>query len=256
MEEDEGEIYLTTMTYTFTYDSSNRLTRTVLAITDGDEEIIFSTTDNTWNASGKLIANEVSSLSFFTFTLEKSNRTEFQYNASGDLSVETTSDWNRTTSAWVISDKTEYTYGSANAADVIFPNIMNIYLFDGPESMYNFNKAPASTSYYEMKEGSWVLTERSTFYYGAGTSTGIPTLENGTLSLYPNPFSDRIGVNWSDGYNQLDVELFQVSGVRMLQQVVQPGAQIGTEYLPEGVYLFRISQQGTTIQTGKLIKQR
>jgi hypothetical protein len=88
-EEDEGEVYITKMTYTFTYDSSNRLTRMVLAISDDEDEIIFSTTDNTWNTSGQLTIQEVSTLSFFTFTLQKSNRTEIQYNANGDISLET-----------------------------------------------------------------------------------------------------------------------------------------------------------------------
>jgi hypothetical protein len=121
---------------------------------------------------------------------------------------------------------------------------MGLYFFDGTESIYQFKKVPATNIYYEMKEGSWLLTERSTYYYSAGSSTGIPALENGKLSLYPNPFSDRIQVNWSDRYNQLDVEIFQVSGIRMIQTVVQSGDQIGQPIcLKESIYTGLVSRE-------------
>lgn len=255
MEEDDGEITYTQMTYTYNYNASGKLTSAVLSMSVENTEMLFSRNDFTWNASGQLTAYETSNFNFFSFSLEKSSRTEFQYNAAGDVSTETTSSWNPATSAWVIRDKTDYTYASTNAADVVFPNLLSIYLFDGTESIYNYKKIPTGSSYYEMKEGSFVLTERSTYYY-SGSSTGISIPGEGSLAVYPNPFNDRLYFNWSGRYNAIELEIYQVTGSRMIHQVVMPGSSVVTESLPEGIYLYRVIHEGNTLQTGKLVRQR
>ena len=255
MEEDEGEIVYTQMTFNYTYNTAGKITSSVLSMNIEGDDFVFSRNDFTWNGSGQLTAYETSVLNFFTFSVEKSAKTELQYNAAGDVSTETSFSWNKTTSAWVVSDKTDYTYGNSDASAVVFPNLLSIYLFDGTETIYNFKKIPTGSSYYEMKEGSFVLTERSTYYY-SGSSTGISIPGEGSLAVYPNPFNDRLYFNWSGRYNELAVEIYKISGSRLIHQVVMSGGYVATESLPEGIYLYRVTHEGNAVQTGKLVRQR
>lgn len=255
LEEDEGEIYETVMVYQFGYDGQQRQISTVVSIIADDEEIIYSRTDYTWGSSGKITSYENSSLSFFTFTMEKTTRTELQYNQAGDVSVETESSWNSTANAWELSEKQEYGYGNINSSDVVFPNLLAIGFGAGIEIVNQFSKAPTSVNTFERVDNNWLNTGKTTFYYSGGTPTGLEEPFISDTGVYPNPFTDRLYFHWSDKSTELKVEVYSISGKRMIEQFVTPDNPIDTRHLPGGTYLYRLTEDGRLMGSGKLVRR-
>ncbi len=253
-EEDEGEIYEIEMTYKFEYDSLQRQTSTILLISDDGEDFEFSRTNYTWNSSGKMTSYENSSFSLLTSTLQKSTRYEMQYNQAGDIFVETGSKWNTNTSTWDLNEKEEFTYGNTNSADVVFPNLQGMLMGVGIENMYQFNKVPETVNTFERINNDWLNTGKTTFYYSGGTLTGLVDLQTKRPGVYPNPFSDYLYFHWTENVTIMKVEIFHISGKRIIEQSVTQDKPLDSSYLQRGTYIYRLTTNGTLVDTGKLIR--
>jgi len=85
----------------------------------------------------------------------------------------------------------------------------------------------------------------------AGT-TGIHDLSQQQITVYPNPANRQIWIN-SD-LQTGTVELFDLSGRRVLQQNFENDAPMDISFLKPGVYLLRLSSENEIFQQ-KIIKQ-
>jgi hypothetical protein len=255
LEEDEGEIIETVMVYKLGYDSQQRLISTEVSILYGEEELIYSRIDYEWNSSGKLTSYEISALSFFTFTLEKSFRIEIQYNQEGDISVETESTWNSTTSAWEQSERNEYTYGNINSSDVVFPNMLSIAYGTGYEVNSQSGKAPMVVNTFERVNNNWLNTGKTTYFYSGGATTALTEPLISESRVYPNPFTDRLYFQWSAKATELKVEVYSISGIRVIEQTITRDNPVDTRHLPGGTYLYRLTDGGRLLDTGRLVRR-
>jgi len=217
------------------------------------EDFLFSKSDYSYDGSGKLISEELSELNFMTFAVEKSSQNVYQYNSSDDVSVETYSAWNGL--SWVEEEKYEYMYGSTNFSEVAFPSFNSIFYGMVDQSFESFNKVPVQFNYYEKINGNWVNTEKSILYYSEGTSTGINKLESPVVSVYPNPASEFINVSWNGHIDGLSLEIYQITGAKVIEQTAYSGMPVSISKLENGIYFFKLLNGHQLVHSGKMIKE-
>jgi hypothetical protein len=250
LDEETGKLTLS-MNIIYTYTTAGKIkTSSTNYIMDG-EEMLWSKAEYIYDGSGKLTSSEISSLSFTTLVLEKSSRTTYQYNASGDVSVEIYSTWSGT--AWVEKEKDENTYSTTNFSDVIFPSFINLLGINEPGS--SMNKQITGVNSYEMKSGSWLNNGKIFFYYSAATSTNISEFGNTSFKVYPNPAAEQVNFSWKENYESLSLEMYQITGAKVIEQTTYPGKPVSISRLENGIYFFKLLNGQQLIHSGKLIKE-
>ncbi len=290
MDEDLGELILS-MNVVNTYTASGKIETSNTNVFEEGVQMLWSVTEYNYDSSERLSTIENSAINFLTFTMEKSSRITRQYNESGDLTLEINSSWNG--AAWVDDDKTEYQYNLAgdvsaeifstwngvawieewkdeylfsttNFSEVTFPQIdfvMNAFSsflnLLGIQASIDFSYVKAITDIksFEMVEGSWKNTEHTTFYYSGGTSTNINEFENSVVSVYPNPASESIKFSWKNNHEALSLQIFQITGAKVIEQLVYPGRPVTISHLENGVYLYKLLNGQQNVKTGKMIKK-
>ena len=261
IDEDLGEL-LQSMNVVNTYTATGKIKTSNMNVFFEGVEMVWSITEYNYDGSEKLTTIEYSTLSLMTFTMEKNSRITYQYNASGgrtsvinsswngtswvdnnktgyeynvagDVSVEIFSNWNGV--AWIEEWKDEYIFSTTNFSEVTFPQIdfiMNVFssflnLFGIHESIdFTYIKLITGVNSFEMIEGSWKNTEQTTFYYSGGPSTNITEFENSVVSVYPNPASESINFSWKGNNEALSLQIFQITGVKVIEQTVYPGRPV------------------------------
>jgi hypothetical protein len=286
---DEGNLVLSSTVYTYTASGKIRTSSTSLEIEDF--ELPSSKTEYSYDSLDRLTTVENSGLNYSTFELEKTSHTTYQYNNSGDISVEINSNWNGTSwindnktdyeyntardisvatyskwngDTWIADSKKEYTYGTTNFSNVAFPSynfIVDILssfigLFGMEESTdVSYNKAITGINSFEMQNGSWKNTEKTVFYYSAATSTSIEETSNTLFTAYPNPASNSVNFSWKANYESLSLEMYQITGAKVIEQTTYPGKPVSISKLENGIYFFKLLNGQQLIHTGKLIKE-
>lgn len=74
------------------------------------------------------------------------------------------------------------------------------------------------------------------------------------ITIYPNPFNDKIHVVPAGSNQNIQVELININGQRMVTKKCAGPCTIGTQHLPAGIYTIKIENNGTkkTMQFEKL----
>jgi hypothetical protein len=252
LEEDEGEEYLQTMRFVYTYNDDGQMETSGMYFIDAEMEILFSETVYLYDDSGRLIASEDSTLDFFTFMVELSSRTDYEYNATGDVSVETYSYRDPEAEEWIEEQKDEYTYSNTSFSEVIFPSYLQFWGINEETNTFNYAITEIVTS--SNMEGVWSDTDRTLFYYSEGTATSTRDLAKAQVSVYPNPASDNITLKWQ-GHGILSLEVFHVTGAKVMERQVSSGMNIPVSNLTNGMYIMRLMNDNQTIYSGKLIKR-
>lgn len=79
------------------------------------------------------------------------------------------------------------------------------------------------------------------------------------VNIYPNPFQSSITVFINEGVQITNAELhiYNIVGAELLKIALnKPLTTVDIENLPKGVYVYKVTNNKTTIQTGKLISQQ
>lgn len=247
---EEGETE--TLSYIYTYNASGKLETSSMVIYDEEEEFIFYKTLYSYDTSGKRTSSEFWSIDFFTFTLEKNSRTEYEYNTSGDVTVETSSNWNKTTETWDEDEREVYTYGNINFSDVAFPYYAQIF-GNNDEFGTTFNKAPVESNLFEMIDGNWKNTDKTFFYYSGGIPTNIFLPEQARILMYPNPASDRVSFTWDGNLERLNLQIFQITGTKILERELTSNEQVSITDLNRGIYFVKLNNGKQEVYSGKLL---
>ncbi len=74
-----------------------------------------------------------------------------------------------------------------------------------------------------------------------------------TISVYPNPFIDRINVS-SNYIGQMDFLLFDLASRKILHQTFTKEVALNTEKLSKGIYIYEIRSKDGVIKKGKVLK--
>ncbi len=215
-------------------------------------EVLFSKTEHTYNDSGQLFFSEVSQINFQTFMMEKNNRSDYEYNTTGDVSVEVYSLWDSEGEDWVADERYENLYGDLNFSDVVFPLYIDFISGIGVPSNVPV-KAIIQDKTFDMIDGNWVQVDQAFYYYSAGSSTNIDELENLSVGFYPNPAFEDIILKWDENYQNLNLQVFQMTGAKVMEKQVSSGEKVSVSHLIKGIYLVKLLNGQKTVYTGKMV---
>jgi hypothetical protein len=253
LEEDEGEEYMTSMRYVFTYTNSGRMETSSMFFLFEGEEMLFFKTEYNYDNSDRLDFTEDWSIGLTSFELEKDFRTDYEFNASGDISTESWSEWDPSGQTWVETEIDEYSYNDFNYSDVFFPSYLMLYGI--VEEIPVLSKAPAEIETMEWIEGSLELSYKTIFYYSDGTNTFASNLNEAGFSVYPNPVQENVTFNWSQNQATLLLEIYQVTGSRIFEKQIISGFPVSLAEIDNGMYFFKLNNGKQTLHSGKLIKK-
>lgn len=253
LEEDEGEEYMSVMRFVFTYNNIGRMETSSMFFLFDEDEMLFFKTFYYYDGSNRLTHTEDWTLNLMSFELGKDFRSDFEYNASGDLATDTYSEWDATGQTWVENYTDEYTYYDFSNSEVLFPSYMLFYGIVEETPM--FGKAVKEIETMEWVEGTSKLTETTTFYYSTATNTFTDRISVAGFSVYPNPAQDKVTFNWSENQATLSLEIYQVTGGRILEKQISSGIPVSVAEINNGIYFFKLNNRKQTVYSGKLIKK-
>jgi hypothetical protein len=163
--------------------------------------------------------------------------------------------WSAATSEWIISSKNVlgyYTDGQDSTVSVYgWNSVENQWQANFRfEMSYETNKS--FVNQYMGQDGQWLFFSKITTYYSEYTVTGIKNPSSIEIGIYPNPARDFIMVNMPGASNSATIELYNIQGMKVLDQRLQEGKQVSTNGLPKGLYLYKITNNGIR-SVGKLM---
>lgn len=110
----------------------------------------------------------------------------------------------------------------------------------------NGNDGETEVRYYNITENTITLL-------GSALSTDVFSTKN--MKAYPNPASDFIQIKITIPLSNLQFELFDVLGKKVLSQPVKPTEKIDIQSLTPAIYFYKINEGTTLYKSGKIIKQ-
>ena len=152
------------------------------------------------------------------------------------------------------SDEPELEYGMIVKFDGTNWALVGGGKFSGGYTEYNslvFNPANCEpyVAYYDAVDSG-----RATVTYYDGP-VGINELHQSMLSIYPNPATDKITVETSEGTPESYLSLVNIEGQQFItHQITQPKTQIDISNLVSGIYFVRLTNK-STVSVEKFVKQ-
>ena len=80
----------------------------------------------------------------------------------------------------------------------------------------------------------------------------MPTLNDDSISIYPNPVTDRFQIKGIEGIS--DIRLTDLYGKLLFHRQVKANESVSVNTLPTGMYMINISNNGVNYQK-KVIKK-
>lgn len=256
----EGSLELTFVT-TYTYDNGNLIEELTqgwdfLANDWGD----FSKTVYTY-VGDRVATEEVWGYDWPTFMMVLLNLYEYTWDVDGNMIIEVESDWdeaagaikslNSVAGAWQNTWKSEWTFNKNFTIDQLY--VPYWYQFDGSELM--FAHMPVSELGYINNNGTWDLNYRQTASYsdfGGGGPSGLEDVKEAPVSVYPIPASDIITFSWDEKYPRLNIELYDLTGKRIVSRSIENNETLAVDQLSSGIYLYKLMDNNELIQIGKI----
>jgi hypothetical protein len=84
----------------------------------------------------------------------------------------------------------------------------------------------------------------------------VPAPENETAVIFPNPFNHYLNIVFNERSikGKVDFKLIDVTGKEVLsEEIVKVKTNFEINNLPEGVYLYKVLENGAEIQNGRVI---
>ena len=161
-----------------------------------------------------------------------SNR-EYTYDAQGNMSEEKDYVWNSHTEEWDAE-----------------PSLTKI------ENTYKEGKLMCAERQEDYGSG-WETVGKDFYYYSE--ATGVQATESNTarhlLLVYPNPAEQYVYFKPLQTLNNPRFKLYNTVGEEVINKFIANKKSISVQHLPNGVYIYVITDKGQT-QSGKLIKKQ
>jgi hypothetical protein len=110
-----------------------------------------------------------------------------------------------------------------------------------------------SAKLYNYDGTNWVYNGLATMYYSTHDNlTGTKTVADDVLKVYPNPASDYITFNVDKMAGQFTVQLIDLQGKIVLNQLTSNDNMVSIDKLPKGLYLYKVTAN-SKVYNGKII---
>ena len=232
----------------YTYDTNNYLTlsETFLWTTSSNQWLYYLKNEYTYDANGNQMTDIYSTWDQNTVQWEYSYKKEYSYDANGNRTSKIKYNWSDNASEWKNDEKTDFSYDlSINLADLIMP-------------YWRYADAFYSNMYLEEINYTWDETNtewdpglKVNAYYSE-SSIGVNELCINNLTLYPNPASGIVNIDFVTRQGETVFELFDMQGKNLISRIVSANKEINLEHLNSGIYIYSITTDGK-VENGKLI---
>ncbi|HZL08575.1 MAG TPA: ice-binding family protein [Prolixibacteraceae bacterium] len=145
-------------------------------------------------------------------------------------------------------------------------NINNYSIFRGTIICHNgalgvFNTGVELDGRALTTSGSLTTNAITTTMTSHCATTGLAPAgsENTGASIYPNPFTSSLSIRLNDAsqMNNSELGIYNILGVEVIHRLlVKQLNTLETSKLQRGIYFYKVSRDGKTIQSGKLVSNR
>lgn len=133
------------------------------------------------------------------------------------------------------------------------------YLFYYKGYVYSNNLSPwyrshmiTSMTLYSFQNNIWSYYTKANYYYSTINVTGITDQNAGQTTIFPNPTTDYLNINWNGAQSDLNLELFDITGKKLLNKMVSNHSKLSIMGYPVGLYLVRISDANRKVHSEKV----
>jgi len=251
---EKGEWVLIFQT-TFTYDTNGNLTDEFTSVWDPNNEIWIDYQQYmyTYNEAGQLIMEEVWEFTWTYFTMLQSMQYEYTWDSDGNMIEVVDRSWElgvaKGTNVWLNESKSEFSFNKNYT--ILELHVPYRFLQDMDD--ISFVHMPVSELGYVYVDGDWVFDFRQTAYYSDfGGSTGTVDRHESVISIFPLPASETLTFSWEDSYTSLSLEVYDLSGKRVIERSIDNNETIRVNHLSAGIYLYKLTDNNDLISSGKL----
>ena len=158
-------------------------------------------------------------------------------------------EWNEGDSVWMNDYEYDIYYDlSYLMTEVLWP-------FEDDEMINAVNMPVEMNGYFWSSDiGDWANEFQGNFYYSNYEYELLNEKETIKAQLYPNPVDKQFSIHFSDAYQKIEIQLYDIQGRIVLQKYIKNGENINIEHLETGIYVYSLNIEGKT-QRGKLIKR-
>ena len=239
---------------------------------DGYVSYLWNKIEGEWNRWIKAVNEydnwgDIVEISYYRWEYRNSewvldSRTRYYSGIYGE--TEYRENWNESEGIWEESEKIEYFFDDNYDLELI-----EYYLWDSAGESYDIYRkdeysysepsgyygyiSEVTTSERDPSSGIWVYSERQTAYFSQHFISGIKSIKQEEMVIYPNPFCDHVNIVHHQITGPILFEVLDIDGKTIVKQHIKSDNQIFTGDLKPGVYLYRIyTDKG--LKTGKIIK--
>jgi len=144
----------------------------------------------------------------------------------------------------------EYSYLDENTYDLAN---LNLSLIEPGNELDEIDYCPEKLISTTIKYSSLHKYQKSDYYYSPFLITSIDEEINSDFRVFPIPASDHITFSWQASFERVNLKIFQLSGVCVLDREIASHETVRLTGLTNGIYLFKLSENMRLLKTGKLI---
>ncbi len=90
------------------------------------------------------------------------------------------------------------------------------------------------------------------YYYSPMIITGLNNQELSRISVFPNPATDFINIQWTGNQQNMNVELYDIAGRKVLNAKIHNNSRLSVKHYRGGIYLINIVDENNIIHKEKI----
>jgi hypothetical protein len=240
---------------TYSYDTNGNLIYELTEVSDPESGMWFdySSSSYTYNDKNQLISEEVWEFDWTYFTLIQTWLYDYVWDADGNLIEQVDKSWeqavSKSTNAWENAFKSEWAFNK----DYTILDLSVPYWFLQNMDDINFVNMPLSELGYVYVDGDWAFDYRQTAYWSEfGGPSGLADRQESVVNIFPVPASETLTFSWENSFARLNLEVYDLTGKRVISRSVDNQEVLGVNQLSGGIYLYKLSHNNELIYSGKL----
>ncbi|MEN8228159.1 MAG: T9SS type A sorting domain-containing protein [Bacteroidota bacterium] len=240
---------------TYTYSHEGNLTEELTQAWEstGEQWLDFSKNLYSYNEANQLIMEEAWEFDWAQFIMAKSWQYDYVWDTDGNMIEQVDKSWDggasKGTNAWQNTFKSEWVF---NKDYTIFDLYVPYWFLQNVENL-TFMHMPVSELAYFYMDGAWVFDFRQTVYYSEfGGSTGTGDRREPVVSIFPVPAYETITFTWDDQYARFNLELYDMTGKRVISRSIYNYETIRVDQLSGGIYFYKLTDNNQLIHSGKI----
>lgn len=191
--------------------------------TDFSKWLLYSRTERTFDLNGNMILSMPFSWDLFSSQwLPPQYKFESVFDGNGYLVSDSSCVWNpgsQSSGQWISTSKNEYTNNDEGSV-----TRMLTFISDG--------------------FSPWLAAYRATYFYPGRQVTLVPGISDHQIMFYPNPSREFVTFNLPDISVSTKIEIWDMEGRKLLEQVLPGDHTVNIRFLDEGMYICKIESEG------------